>query len=67
MERRRVPILSDAGMTTSQWKEWAEKNFKDRAPEALKLYPGSTDDASTAVRDRHRGRHVDRVRHLGVA
>lgn len=31
------------GMTATQWKEFAETNFKDRAPEFLKLYPGDTD------------------------
>jgi para-nitrobenzyl esterase len=31
------------GMTAAQWKEFAETNFKDRAPEFLKLYPGDTD------------------------
>ena len=31
------------GMTAAQWKELAQKNFKDRADEFLKLYPGDTD------------------------
>ena len=28
------------GMTLDQWKEMADKMFKDRAAEFLKLYPG---------------------------
>ncbi|HEY3706114.1 MAG TPA: carboxylesterase family protein [Terracidiphilus sp.] len=31
------------GMTVAQWKEMAQKNFKERADEFLKLYPGDTD------------------------
>jgi len=31
------------GMTVAQWKEFAQKNFGDRAAEFLKLYPGDTD------------------------
>lgn len=31
------------GMTVDQWKEMADKLFKERAPEFLKLYPGDTD------------------------
>jgi para-nitrobenzyl esterase len=31
------------GMTAAQWKEMAQKLFKDRADEFLKLYPGDTD------------------------
>ena len=31
------------GMTAAHWKEMAQKNFKDRADEFLKLYPGKTD------------------------
>ncbi len=38
------PYIAMRGMTTAQWMEWAEKSFKDRAPEVLKLYPGLTDD-----------------------
>lgn len=32
------------GMTTAQWKELAQKNFKERADEFLKLYPGDTEE-----------------------
>ena len=32
------------GMTAEQWKEFATKQFKDRAEEFLKLYPGDTDE-----------------------
>jgi para-nitrobenzyl esterase len=31
------------GMTVAQWKESADKNFKDKAEEFLKLYPGADD------------------------
>lgn len=31
------------GMTVDQWKEFAQKNFGDRAEEFLKLYAGNTD------------------------
>lgn len=31
------------GMTVAQWKDFAQKNFGDRAAEFLKLYPGDTD------------------------
>ena len=31
------------GMTVDGWKKFAESEFKDRAPEFLKLYPGNTD------------------------
>ena len=31
------------GVTVAQWKELAKANFKDRADEFLKLYPGDTD------------------------
>jgi len=36
-------FAAEHGMTVAQWKEEAEKLFKDRAPEFLKLYPGDTD------------------------
>jgi para-nitrobenzyl esterase len=32
------------GMTAAQWKETAQKLFKDRADEFLKLYPADTDE-----------------------
>ncbi len=31
------------GMTSAQWKDVADKTFKERAGEFLKLYPGDTD------------------------
>lgn len=31
------------GMTVDGWKKFADSEFKDRAPEFLKLYPGNTD------------------------
>ncbi len=36
-----------AGMTPEKWKTQAEKNFKERAPEFLTLYPGLTDEQAT--------------------
>ncbi len=32
------------GMTPAKWKEFAERNFGDRADEFLTLYPGNTDE-----------------------
>jgi para-nitrobenzyl esterase len=32
------------GMTVDKWKDFATKNFADRADEFLKLYPGDTDE-----------------------
>ncbi len=36
-------FMAMRGMTVDQWKEFAEKDFGDRAAEFLKLYPGNTD------------------------
>ncbi len=36
-------FMAIRGMSASQWKELAQKNFKGRADEFLKLYPGDTD------------------------
>ncbi|HUN86205.1 MAG TPA: carboxylesterase family protein [Terracidiphilus sp.] len=36
-------FLAMRGMTVAQWKAMAERMFKDRADEFLKLYPGDTD------------------------
>jgi para-nitrobenzyl esterase len=37
-------FIAARGMTADRWKELAQKNFKDRADEFLKLYPGDTDE-----------------------
>ncbi len=51
-----VPLLAgwnrDEGsfaksMTAEKWKDFAANNFKDRAPEFLRLYPGLTDEQAT--------------------
>ena len=39
------------GMTLDQWKEMANKLFKDRAAEFLKLYPADDDAQALRVRD----------------
>ena len=36
-------FMAIRGMTVPQWKEFATKQFADRADEFLKLYPGDTD------------------------
>ncbi|MGA8042828.1 MAG: carboxylesterase family protein [Terracidiphilus sp.] len=36
-------FMAMRGMTVDGWKKMAEGEFKDRAPEFLKLYPGDTD------------------------
>lgn len=36
-------FMAMRGMTVDQWKAMAESQFKDRAAEFLKLYPGDTD------------------------
>lgn len=42
-----MPYLAANGMTAAHWKELAQKTFKDRADEFLKLYPGNTDAEAT--------------------
>jgi para-nitrobenzyl esterase len=47
-----VPLLAgwnrdegnSEGMTAEKWKAFADENFKERAEEFLKLYPGDTDE-----------------------
>ncbi len=41
------PALTRDGMTVEKWKAFAAENFKERADEFLKLYPGSTDAEAT--------------------
>ena len=41
------PALIRGGMTVDKWKAFAAENFKDRAEEFLKLYPGNTDEQAT--------------------
>ena len=36
-------MFAGRGMTAEQWKQAAERLYKERAPEFLKLYPGDTD------------------------